>query len=630
MPVKKRRTSSRASKKPRPPRPLWVPTAKEIQKTRVAKWMKARGFKKVEDFHRWSVENREEFWRDAIENLGVRFRKSPSRILDGSFPVEAARWLPDARFNIAESCFQADPMATAIVQQREGGPRVKMSYGELDALSNRVALSLKKAGIACAEGVAIDMPMTVEAVAIYLGVVKLGAYVIGIADSFAASEIATRLKIANAKLVITQDVIKREGKSLPLYAKVIEAQAPKTVVLPSDPQSATIEHPLRSGDLTWKDFLVEEDLFETQTCQPEDITNVLFSSGTTGEPKAIPWSQITPIKCGADALCYHDVKPGDVVAWPTSLGWMMGPWLIYAALLNRATLALYVGLPQSRAFGEFVDGAKVTVLGVVPSLIKTWKQTGCMKGLKWKHLRAFSSTGECSNESDQTWLMKLCGKKPVVEYCGGTEIGGGYLTSVLIKPNVPAAFNTLAFGIDAVILDESGTPSTNGELFLIPPSIGLSNRLLNKDHAEVYYADCPKGPQGQTLRRHGDQVESIGGGFYRMHGRVDDTMNLGGIKVSSAEIETVLNQAPQVLETAAIAVPPEGGGPSCLVIYAVLKKKNGIGKEELLPVLQKCIRAGLNPLFKITDLKIVESLPRTASNKVMRRVLKAEYLKRRP
>ena len=264
------------------------------------------------------------------------------------------------------------------------------------------------------------------------------------------------------------------------------------------------------------------------------------------------------------------------------------------------------------------------MLGVIPSLVKTWRHSECMKGLDWTSLRSLSSTGECSSAADMRWLIDLAGgQAPVIEYCGGTEIGGAYLTGSLAKPCIPGTFNTPALGLDLVVLSEAGKPVEQGEVFIVPPSIGLSTRLLNRDHHDVYYKDTPKGPNGELLRRHGDQIERLPDGYWRAQGRADDTMNLGGIKVSSAEIEQVLQTVPNILETAAIAISP-GGGPSLLVIYAVCSANQTLSKPELMAALQQAIKRDLNPLFKIHDLVLVEALPRTASNKIMRRELRSK------
>ena len=557
-----------------------------------------------------------------VKKLGIRFKTPYEKIVDLSKGPEFPSWLVGAKLNIAESCFQTTSGKTAIIYQEEGGPLKTISYKELDQLSNRVANGLKKLGFKKGDAIAIDMPMRMESVAIYIGIVMAGSVVVSIADSFSSQEIATRLGISKAKGVFTQDVIIRGDKTLPLYTKVTAALAPLTILLPARGSLAT---QLRKGDFEWKNFLSDNDQFDPVLCNPSDHTNILFSSGTTGDPKAIPWTQTTPIKCAADGYLHHDIQPGDVVAWPTNLGWMMGPWLIYASLINKATMAIYYGAPTGREFGEFVEQAKITVLGLVPSIVKVWRQTECMKGLNWTKIKAFSSTGECSNAEDYLFLMSLANYRPVIEYCGGTEIGGGYITGTLVQTASPAIFTTPTLGLDFAILDEFGKPTNNGELFIIPPSIGLSTELLNQDHHVVYYKDTPSGPHGELLRRHGDQIEALPGGFFCAHGRADDTMNLGGIKISSAEIERVLNKLGLITETAAIAVNPPGGGPSQLVIYVVPKAGTKIEKQSLQDLMQKTIKEDLNPLFKIHDTVIIDSLPRTASNKVMRRVLRDRY-----
>jgi acetyl-CoA synthetase len=608
----------------RQPEGTWVPTPESIAATNVGWLMQRVGVTTHDQLQAWSAQHRGAYWKLAIERLGIRFQKPFDFIMDLAGGVENPRWLVNASLNIVESCFTARPDATAIIYQPEGGAIATMTFGELRKLTDRVASSLKQGGFKPGDALAIVMPMTAEAVAIYLGIIKAGCVVVGIADSFRPKEIATRLRLSAAKAVFTQDVQLRGGKALPLYATVLEASAPIAIVLPAKER---LELPLREGDVSWTDFLSGPDTFFAVARQPEDPINILFSSGTTGEPKAIPWTQTVPIKCAADAHFHQDIRPGDVVIWPTNIGWMMGPWLIFASLINRAAMGLYYGAPTGREFARFVQDARATVLGVVPSLVKAWRGGDCVDGLDWSGIRLFSSTGECSQAGDMRWLMEMAGHKPVIEYCGGTEIGGAYLTGTVAKPCAPGAFNTPALGLDLVVLDERGAVADQGELYLVPPSIGLSTSLLNRDHHEIYFAGTPRGPHDEILRRHGDQMMKLPGGFWCGHGRADDTMNLGGIKVSSAEIERVLQAVPGVVETAAIAVSP-GGGPSQLVIYAVCAADAPVDKSALAAALQTAIKRDLNPLFRIHDIVVADALPRTASNKVMRRVIREQYLAR--
>ena len=601
----------------------WEPTADFISTTNLAWLMQQAGVDSYEALHQWSVQEREDFWATVMERLNLRFQKPFSRVLDLSDGVENPRWLVDARMNIVESCFTAPVDSTAIIHQAEGGTLKTMSVGELEKLTNRVAASLQHQGFKSGDALAIVMPMTAEAVAIYLGIIKAGCVVVGIADSFRPKEIATRLNLAKTVAIFTQDVIVRGGKSLPLYTNLIEVNAPTVIVLPA---KNDLSLSLRTGDFTWHNFLETDDDCKTAICEPSDAINILFSSGTTGDPKVIPWTQTTPIKCAMDAHFHQNVQPADVLVWPTNIGWMMGPWLIFASLLNRATMGLYSGTPTGREFGRFVQDSKTTMLGVIPSLVKTWRNTGCMANLDWSRIKVFSSTGECSKADDMCWLMSLAGGKPVIEYCGGTEIGGAYITGTLTRACVPGTFNATALGLDFRILNETENPADAGELFIVPPSIGLSLALLNQDHREIYFADTPQTPSGEILRRHGDQMEKLAGGYWRASGRADDTMNLAGIKVSSAEIERVLQSVPSVTEIAAIAVSPDDG-PSQLVICVVCENGRSSNKNDLLSMMQSVIKRDLNPLFKIHDLIFVGELPRTVSNKVMRRALREHWLR---
>ena len=607
-----------------PPPPAYQPSKERVERAHVTALARSLGLSDYAALHRWSATERDAFWERALRELRVPFRAAPARIRDGG--AEDPTWLPGARLNAADACFQADPQKVAVLLGREGEEGVRrVTYGELDRLSARFAAGLRAAGLAPGDAVALYLPMTVECVAAYLGAVRAGCPVVSIADSFAPPEVATRLRLGSARLLLTTSAFSRGGRTLDLYAKAQEAGAPRAVVL-APPGAAAPR--LRAGDVAWEDFLGQDAPFESVAADPYDVTNVLFSSGTTGDPKAIPWTHLTPLKAAADARWHQDVHEDDVVSWPTSIGWMMGPWLVYASLVNRATMALFEGAPNSPAFPRFVQRAGVTVLGVVPALVRAWRSADAV-GDAFRGVRVFSSTGEASNAEDYLWLMSTAGyRAPVVEYCGGTEIGGGHVTGTVVQPQSPATFSTPALGLDFVVLAEDGRPvgeGEMGELFLVPPSVGLSQRLLNADHHKVYHADAPKGPHGETLRRHGDQMQRLPGGYWQAHGRADDTMNLGGIKVSSLELERLMDRHPAVYQSAAVAwIPPQGGADQ-LVVFVVPRPGADAEPKKLRAELQEMVKKELNPLYRVSDVVLVDALPRTASNKIMRRELRKAY-----
>ena len=333
--------------------------------------------------------------------------------------------------------------------------------------------------------------------------------------------------------------------------------------------------------------------------------------------------------------------------------------------INGAAVCLYQGLPHTPGFCKFVEAAGVTMLGVIPSLVRAWRSRGSCQDADWSKIRRFSSTGEASDPVSYHWLSsRVPGYAPVIEYCGGTEIGGGFLSSTMAHDSVPAMFSTPCLGSALRLLDSgngrvlsesefrptveeaaaaaedddgvAATTRCSGELVLLPPAVGLSTRLLNRSHHDCYYKGMPV-HEGRVLRRHGDEMAVVragGGGevtpYSRALGRCDDTMNLGGIKVSSVEIERVCNRVEGVKETAAVAVSATGG-PCTLVVYTVLRNDDdrfvASDAKELQAAMQASIKQDLNPLFAIGDVVVAESLPRTASNKIMRRLLRDEYVK---
>ena len=614
------------------PMPAWWPDKEALESSNLAELLRDIGVGDYRQLHRWSVENREDFWRAVIDRLDLQFHRDADRVLDMSAGVESTGWLPGARYNIVESCFLAPPDATAIVHASETDtePRT-VSYGDLKLLVHRIANGLRANGFRPDQAIVLYMPMTVDCVAAYLGIIHAGCRVVSVADSFSAAELRKRMEIAEASAVITLASYSWAGRKIDLYSKVrmalenLEADTQCIVI----PGLVDDDLSLADGDLFWDDFVTSNAAASPVIGAPHRVTNVLFSSGTTGTPKAIPWTQLTPIKCAMDAHFHQDVRPRDVVAWPTNIGWMMGPWLIYAALLNRASLALFQGAPHSAAFVRFVEDSRITMLGLVPALVRAWRGKNLVAPCAWTGVRVFSSTGEVSNPEDYLWLMSRAGyRAPVIEYLGGTEIGGGHATGAVLLPASPSTFSTAALGIDFVILDEEGEPTDIdelGELFLIPPSIGLSQSLLNKDHHEIYYAGCPTGPGGESLRRHGDEFIALGAGYFKAQGRTDDSMNLGGIKVSSIELEEIINEHPAVLESAAVAVPVRGEGAESLVIYVVVAANQV--SDSLASELSCRISREINPLFKIHEVVTLDALPRTASNKVMRRELRDLYLR---
>ncbi|KAH9327778.1 hypothetical protein KI387_007956, partial [Taxus chinensis] len=497
----------------------WFPTQESARLTNLGRMMEAYGpqllgssyynpITSFQSFQQFTVDHPEVYWSLVLKELSVVFHESPRRILDTSDKSRSGGvWLPGSVLNVAESCLSAKESinktdnSIAIVWREEGRndyPVNKMTLGELRAKVMRIANALDVV-FTKGDAIAIDMPMTVNAVAIYLALILAGYVVVSIADSFVPKEIATRVRVTKAKGIFTQDFILRGGKRIPLYSRVVESGAPKAIVIPAKEELGT---QLREIDVAWSKFLSFSDHlrspeYYSAVRQPVDArTNILFSSGTSGEPKAIPWTHSPPIRCGSECWSHLDVKAGDIFCWPTNLGWVMGPVLVYSCFLSGATAAIYEGSPLDRGFGKFVQDARVTVLGTVPSMVKTWKSTGCMEGLDWSHIRTFASTGEASSIDDDLWLSSKGWYKPVIELCGGTELSACFVHGSLLQPQALGMFSTPTMTTGFVLFDDQQIPYPNdqpciGEIGLFPRFFGSSYTLLNADHDAVYFKGMP-------------------------------------------------------------------------------------------------------------------------------------------
>lgn len=611
------------------PLAAWVPDEDATLNSNLAAFLRKRGIPNYQRLHAWSVAEPEAYWEASITELGLTFDRPPAATRGAPDDFEQPRWLDGAQLNLARACLLGAESAPALIVA-QGDSLHTLTRGQLRHRVEHTAMRLAQLGVAAGDSIAMAIPLGVEAVTFYLALLHLGAVVVCIAESYSVQELGVRLEISAPQWVVTAHEVRRSGKVLPLYDKFVRVGAPRAIVV----ERTQDDGALRDGDIDWStafnsaaqppvaEFVSDSKPHPTPI---EATCTVLFSSGTTGAPKAIPWNPSCAIKAAVDAKWHLDVRTGDRLIWPTSLGWMMGAWSIFATLLNGAALLIFDDAPTHSGFGKLVQKARATHVGVIPSLVRAWRETRVMEGFDWSHVRLFSSTGECSNRADMLYLMWLAGYRPIVEYCGGTEIAGGYITSSLLAPCAPSCFTTAALGQSFVVLDEAGREAREGEAFLCTPSLGLSTSLLNKDHHEEYFANTPR----QQVRRHGDLVERADADYFRVLGRADDTMNLGGIKVSSAELERACQDIPGVKELAAIALSPPVGGPSLLVLCAVLYDSAAADVDPASAIQRQAqlrVRERVNPLFKVERVVLTDALPRTASNKVMRRELRKRYV----
>jgi acetyl-CoA synthetase len=311
------------------------------------------------------------------------------------------------------------------------------------------------------------------------------------------------------------------------------------------------------------------------------------------------------------------------------MGWMMGPWLVFGSLILGATMFVFDGAPDFPGpdrLWSMAAGHKLTHLGVSPTLIRALIKFGeaPVKQHNLSALKFFASTGEPWNPDPWLWLFNVVGegKRPIINYSGGTEISGGILMANPLLPLKPCAFSAPCPGMAADVVDEAGNSVHNqvGELVIRQPWIGMT-RGFWKDPAryeDAYWNRLP------GLWVHGDFAAIDADGQWYILGRSDDTIKVAGKRLGPAEVESILVAHPAVVEAAAIAVPDEVKG-SEVVCFAVLRPGHA-ASAELRETLRARVADELGKPLKPRDVRFVKDLPKTRNAKVMRRLIRAAYL----
>ena len=398
--------------------------------------------------------------------------------------------------------------------------------------------------------------------------------------------------------------------------------------------------------------LLKPQSFETRShLEPtlaEDPLIILYTSGTTGKPKGITHTHCSfPLKAAQDMAFGTDVGRGTRISWLTDLGWMMGPWLIYGALINGATICLYDGAPDFPTAGrmwEFVEKHRVEILGISPTLIRVLATHGDELPKKYdlSSLRAFASTGEPWNPAPWWWLFEKVGdsKLPIINYSGGTEISGGILMNNVLTPIKPCGFSAPCPGMDVDILDDEGNSvgaGEVGELAVKQPWIGMARGFWNEPerYLETYWN------RFENIWVHGDFAMCDADGHYFILGRSDDTLKVAGKRVGPAEVESILVAHESVAEAAVIGVPDEIKGTK-MIAFCVLRSADGSSAEvasralaldadepsalRLEKELKNLVAKDMGKPLAPSRIHFVSAIPKTRNAKVMRRVIRSAYL----
>ncbi len=620
----------------------WQPDDATIARAQLSRFMAFCGCDSFDDLYQRSIRDVAWFTERLLHFLDLQFDQPYTQIVDLSHGLQFPRWCVGAKLNITKSCLdrwaEDETTATtpAVIWEGEEGASLTLNYSELRGEVERCAAGLRACGLQKGDAIGIHLPMSVETVIALLAINRIGAVAVPLFSGYGATAIAARLKDVGAKALFTCDGFPRRGKVVAIKKVADEAVAEcPSILRVFVVQRLRSTIPMKPGrDLYFDQLLNTGDkqrrLSYAELTEAEDPLIAIYTSGTTGKPKGILHTHCGfPVKAAQDMCFGTDVGRGDRIAWVTDIGWMMGPWLIYGALILGATIVLYDGAPDFPAadrLWEFAAKYKVNALGISPTLIRSLATHG--DELPAQHdlsaLRILASTGEPWNPDPWWWLFEKVGKRriPIINYSGGTEISGGILMGNPLLPIKPCSFAAPCPGIAADVVDDNGNSVRNavGELVIRAPWIGMARGFWqdNDRYLQTYWA------RFADVWVHGDWALIDEDGHWFILGRSDDTLKIAGKRVGPAEVESILVNHPAVIEAAAIGVPDEVKG-SAMVVFCVLRQSVK-ANDNLAAELKHLIAAAMGKPLQPEKVCFVPALPKTRNGKVMRRVIRAAYL----
>jgi acetyl-CoA synthetase len=613
----------------------WTPTPEQLEAANVVRLARALGCPDYAALHRVSVEEPDRFWRAVVEDLDIPLATSWRDVLDDSRGIEWTTWFRGARLNLADACVHRWARTRgdeeAAVWQGEDGGRRSLGWTELSQEVTRLAEGLTELGIEEGDAVGIYLPMSPEVAIASHACAHLGAVQVPIFSGFAAPAIATRLADARVKALITADGSLRRGATVPMKEIADEAIA----------AAPSVEHvvvwrrlgldvPMAPSRDRWWDELVADTpgLLPPTEVESEAPYLIAYTSGTTGRPKGALHVQGSFLLSIAREVAYQsDLRAGDRVHFSTDMGWIMGPWTVVGSGAVGAAVVFTEGAPDWPAdrLWRLVEVERITMLGVSPTLVRALIPKGVPEA-DLSSLRAVTTTGEPWNRGPYDWLNEhVCGggRIPIVNISGGTEVGACFLSVSLMAPAKPCSLGFPALGLELDVYDDTGRPLRGevGELVCKRPWPGMTRGIWGdpERYLDTYWRRFP------GVWTHGDWASIDEDGYWFLHGRSDDTLNIAGKRIGPAELESAAVNHPAVAEAAAIGVPHEVKGE---VVWLFCVPRDGVAPKA--GEVADAVAAELGKAFKPERVLFVSALPKTRSAKIVRRAVRARALGQDP
>ena len=609
----------------------WVPTPAQLDAANITRLARSLECAEYEELHRVSIDEPDRFWRAVAADLDIPLSRDWNAVLDESRGIEWTTWFVGARLNIADACVhrwaRERPGDEAAVWVPEEGDRRSLTWAELSYEVRRLAEALRRLGIKEGDPVGIFLPMAPEAAIASHACAHIGAVQVPIFSGFAGPAVSSRLVDAQAKVIVTADASYRRGRLAPMKEALDDAltDAPSVehVVVW---RRAGVDCPMTSGRDVWWDEVVADQPGALPAIQVESEAPYLiaYTSGTTGRPKGALHVQGGFLLSIVRETAYQaDLRPRDRVLFSTDMGWIMGPWTVVGAMACGGTIVFMEGAPDrppDRVW-TIVEAERVTMLGVSPTLVRALIPHGDPDA-DLTSLRAVVTTGEPWNRGPYDWLDEhVCGKGriPIVNCSGGTEVGACFLSVTMMRPTKPCSLGFPALGEDMDVFDDRGRPVRGavGELVCRRAWPGMTRGIWRdpERYLETYWRRFP------GVWTHGDWASIDADGYWFLHGRSDDTLNIAGKRIGPAELESAAVDHPAVAEAAAIGVPHEVKGEVAW-LYCVLVP----GAEATEADVKAAVSHELGRAFAPDRVIFVSALPKTRSAKIVRRAVRARAL----
>jgi acetyl-CoA synthetase len=623
---------------------VWKPTPGYSDNANVTRLMREHGLASLPELRAKSVADVGWYWGAVVDDLGLPFRTPYERVLDLSHGIARPDWFVGSTINVVDACItrwlgdEATANTTAVVHEAENGALRSLTYRELYDRVCAVAAGLRALGVSRGDAVALFLPMALEAVIATYAIAALGAVVVPLFSGFAPSAIASRLQDAEAVAVIVADATVRRGKRVELKRLLDEAlpscPSVRTTVVVANTETIPDARPLvpgenSSGEISWADLQASpHDGFEPIAVGATDMLLLAYTSGTTGRPKgAVHTHAGFLVKTASEAAYSFDLSAGGVFCWITDMGWIMGPLSIIGTHSNGGTLVLYEGspdVPDLDRLWALVERHGVTMLGVSPTLIRTLRASGTttFENYDLSSVHTLGSTGEPWDPSAYDWLAVdvFHGRVPVINFSGGTEVGGSFLAPYPVEEIASCSLGGPSLGMDVDVVDDDGNSLRGeiGELVCRQPWPAMTRGVWHDDqrYLESYWTRFP------GMWHHGDYA-LVEDGQWFIRGRSDDVMNVAGKRLAPAEVESILITHPSVMEAAAVGVPDSTKGEA---VWAFWVPRSSAGTNDISAELRQLVASELGKPFAPSLVRRVAQLPKTRSAKIMRRAVRAAAL----